>query len=151
MVTGEGSFSTRWSDQTRVEELPARRFAARRHDGDLDDIETTRRPLYQHLIMHEYVGGPPVVRFRDEGLDVLVGAAGGFQGDDVADLVVVPQGWFAVMDYEGPPAGLAQARDDLRRWAVQHGHRPAGDLLQVHLMDTIEGVTQQQLQLPIET
>jgi DNA gyrase inhibitor GyrI len=151
MVTGEGAFATRWSEDVRVEELPMRRFAARRHDGELDDVEATRRPLYQHLIMHEFVGGPPVLRFRDDGaVDVLVGAAGGFRGDEVAGLVVVPQGWFAVMDYDGPPRGLARARQHLRAWAVENGHTPAGHLLQVHLMDEIEGETQQQLQLPIE-
>lgn len=151
MATGEGSFATNRGDDIRVEELPERRFACRRHDGDIQDIELTRRPLYQHLIMHELVGGPPVLRFHDEGaVDVLVGTAGGFRGDDVADLLVVPQGWFALLDYEGTAEGLVAARGRLRAWAHENGHTVTGPLLQVHMMDEIDGEVEQQLQLPVD-
>ncbi|MGB0653131.1 MAG: GyrI-like domain-containing protein [Thermoplasmatota archaeon] len=137
-----------------LEELPERRFAVRRHVGPFATIEETRRPLYQHLIMHELVGGPPVVRWLDEPegervLDVLVGATCGFDGDDVVRVEIQPEGLFAVAHYEGPPSGLPAARDELSAWVAAEGLEPTGPLLQVHLMDEIDGEIEQELQLPV--
>lgn len=145
-------FATSHSDELRIEELPARRFAVARHEGPIETIQETRRPLYQHLIMHELVGGPPVLRFPDDGdhVEVLVGTTEGFQGDAVCDVEVVPPGWYAVMDYEGPETGLPAAHERLRAWVQERGHTVRGPMLQVHLMDPIDGDTEQQLQLPVE-
>jgi effector-binding domain-containing protein len=55
-----------------------------------------------------------------------------------------------VLDYEGPEEGLEAARHRLRAWAQEQGHRPAGPLLQVHLMDPVDGVVEEQLQLPVD-
>lgn len=134
----------------QVVELPARRFAVRRHDGPEATVEDTRRPMYQHLIMHELVGGPPVLRFTDAGeVDVLVGTTEGFQGDDEVSVEKVPAGWFAVAHFEGAPEDLPAARRALEDWCDDQGHPREGALLQVHLMDAIEGVTEQELQVPI--
>ncbi len=150
MQTGEGSFAAPGGDEPRIVELPERRFAVRSHDGSIETIENTRRPLYQHMIMHELVGGPPVLRFTDAGIDVLVGTTCGFDGDENVRVEVIPAGWYAVVDYEGPEEGLPEAHEGLRAWVTQQNHQPAGPLLQVHLMDPIDGDTEQQLQLPVD-
>ncbi len=133
-----------------IKEFPKRRFAVRRHEGDEGSVDETRRPLYQHLIMHELVGGPPVLRFDEDGIDVMVGTTEGFHGDDVVQVEVVPPGWFAVHDYEGPPEELEAMRARFLTWCGQNGHDVTGPLLQVHMMDVIEGVTEQQFQVPID-
>lgn len=124
------------------------------HPGDPARIDETRRPLYRHMIQHELVGGPSIVRWLDHpsgghAVDALVQTHAGFDGDEVCTIERIPPGDFAVLDYEGPEAGLAAARDRLRAWAKANGRTPAGPLLQVHLMDAIDGVTEQQLQLPL--
>lgn len=138
----------------QVRRLPERRFAVRSHRGDASSVEDTRRPMYQHMIMHELVGGPPVLRFlaRSEGdhaLDVLVGATCGFDGDDEVRVEVLPEGDYAVLDYEGPEDGLPSARERLLEWVEAQGLRATGDVLQVHLMDTIDGVAEQELQVAV--
>lgn len=145
-----------------VRELPARRFAVRRHDGTVADVDATRRPLYQHLILNELVGGPPVLRFPADhdaegpgkgddgtGLDVLVGTVGGFDGDGEVTVETVPAGWFAVLHYEGPEDTLPDARRALRAWAAEQGHAPDRPVYQVHLMDPIDGEAEQELQYPL--
>lgn len=134
----------------RVETLPERRFAVAHHAGPPETVEKTRRPLYQHLILHELVGGPPVLRFRDDAtVDVLVGTVGGFRGDGVATVEVVPGGRYAVEEYAGPLDGLPAARQDLLDWCRSKGITPAGPLLQVHLMDEIDGETEQRIEIPL--
>jgi len=51
-----------------------------------------------------------------------------------------------VLDYHGPVEGLAPARKRLLDWAGAHGGA-AGPLLQVHLMDPIDGVVEEELQV----
>lgn len=150
MSTGEGSFAARQQDAPRIESLPERRFAARPHPGTEMDVDDTRRPMYQFMIMNELVAGPSVLRFNDDGIDVLIGCAAGFAGNDDASLEVVPAGRFAVMDYEGAVSGLPEARDALRAWVAAEGHVPSGPLLQVHMMDPLDDDSvEQQLQLPL--
>ncbi len=151
MHSGEGSFAAPPAAATRIQHLPERRFAVRAHGGTMESIEETRRPLYQHMIMHELVGGPPVLRFGadDGGIDVLVGATCGFDGDTEVAVEVLPAGWHAIHDYEGPAEGLPAAREALFAWAAKEGHQVTGPLLQVHMMDPIDGDVEQQLQLPI--
>lgn len=135
----------------RIEELPERRVAVKHHRGTFEDLDNTRRPLYQQLIQYEAVGGPSMVRVHDDGsLDVLVQAAPGFEGEDDVGLEHLPGGPYAVLDYEGPAAGLEAARRRLREWAQAQGHDPAGPLLQVHLMDPIDDLLEQQFQLPLQ-
>lgn len=124
------------------------------HHGDPARIDDTRRPLYRHMIQQELVGGPSIIRWLDRpsgehAVDALVQTHLGFDGDEVCQVERIPAGTFALLDYEGPEADLAAARDRLRAWAKAAGHAPSGPLLQVHLMDAIDGVTEQQLQLPL--
>lgn len=151
MTTGEGSFAATQEDGPRFQELPERRFAVRVHPGTIDDVDDTRRPVYQYMIMHELVAGPSVLRFRDDGVDVMVGCAAGFQGMDDLALEVVPAGTFAILDYEGPESGLPAAHDLLRRWVADQGKVASGPLLQVHMMDPMDdGMVEQQLQIPVQ-
>ena len=133
----------------RIQELPERRFAVRRHDGDVATVDETRRPLYQHMITHELVGGPPVLRFDEDNIDVLVGATCGFDGDDEVTIEVLPAAKYAVEDFEGPPGDLPAARQALLDWVAAEGLTPAGPVLQVHLMDEIDGETEQELQVAL--
>lgn len=149
MTSGEGGFAAPPASGPRLHNLPERRFAVRRHDGDLDTIESTRRPLYQHMIMHELVGGPPVLRFDGDAIDVLVGSTCGFDGNAEVGVEVLPPGPYAVLDYEGPEAGLETAKQELQDWMAAQGHEAAGPLLQIHLMDPIDGDIEQQLQVPL--
>lgn len=136
-------------DDPRVETLPERRFAVRLHDGGIETIEETRRPLYQHMIMDELVGGPPVLRFEGDRIDVLVGATCGFDGDDVVTVEILPEARYAVADFEGPEDDLPAARAALLEWVASNGHTAAGPVLQVHLMDAIDGETEQEIQVPL--
>ncbi len=145
------------SDDVRIEELPERRVAVVQHHGPLETVDDTRRPLYQHLILQELIGGPSAIRFPhgphvEEGhrIDLLVGTPSHFEGDEVANVEVLDAGWYAVLDYEGPVGGLAAARQELLDWIEREGYRPIGALLQVHLMDEIDGEIEQQLQVPVE-
>ena len=138
--------------QARIVHLPERTVAVVPHKGPVERIDDTRRPLYRHMIIHELVGGPSIIRFLevprgDHQIDALVTTHMGFEGDEVVTVEQLPAGRYAVFDYEGPPAGLAAARDSLRAWIRTHGHRAAGPLLQVHHMDPIEGVVEEQLQV----
>ncbi len=140
----------------RIEYLPERRVAVVAHHGPLETVDDTRRPLYQHLILQELIGGPSAIRFPhgphvEEGhrIDLLVGTPRHFEGDDVATVDVLDEGPYAVLDYEGPVGGLAAARQALLDWIKREGHQPRGPLLQVHLMDEIEGETEQQIQVPL--
>lgn len=152
MSTGEGSFAATQQDGPRFEDLPERRFAVRPHPGDEADVDATRRPVYQHMIMHELVAGPSVLRFGDEGIDVMVGCAAGFDGMEDLALEVVPAGRFAILDYEGPPNGLPDARRELVQWADSQGVEATGPVLQVHMMDPLDDDTvEQQLQLPVHS
>ncbi len=138
--------------QIRFEDLPERRVAVRRHDDGPDTIESTRRPMYQHMIMHELVGGPSVLRFRgDDAIDVLIGATCGFEGDDELRVEILPAGRYAVADFEGPVDTLAPARRAFLHAVTTHpdGTVPQGDVLQVHLMDEYEGETEQQFQVMV--
>lgn len=149
MTIGEGSFAADQQEGPRLVELPERRFAVREHPGDLGTIDDTRRPVYQHMIMHELVAGPSVLRFRDDGIDVMVGSAAGFAGTDDLDLHVAPAGTYAILDYEGPEDGLLDAHNQLRRWVADQGLVATGHLLQVHMMDALDGDIEQQLQIPV--
>lgn len=131
----------------RIVELPSRRVCVRRHEGGLETVDVTRRPMYQHMIMHELVAGASMVRHRDEGLDVLIGAASGFQGDDVLDVELLPAGQYAVADWEGAESDIDAARGAFLDALAQDGYVVDGEVLQVHLMDAIEGVTEQQFQI----
>lgn len=136
----------------RIERLPPRLVVVAAHPGDLDSIDRTRRPLYQHLIMHEAVGGPSMIRFREGGghrYDVLVAAAPGYGGTRDFPVEELPGGPYAVADYEGDPDGVEQAREAFLAWLHGAGHAPAGPLVQVHLMDPVDGITEQQFQVPV--
>ncbi len=120
------------------------------HHGPASEIDTTRRPLYRHMIQHELVGGPSILRHLDppvgdRHVDALVVTHAGFDGDDVCTVEQLPGGHYAVADYEGPESGLAKARHDFVAEAARHG-KPAGPVLQVHHMDEMDGVTEQQFQ-----
>lgn len=122
------------------------------HHGPVDEIDVTRRPLYRHMIMNELVGGPSILRFLDkpEGehiVDALVVTHVGFDGDNVCQIEQLPAGQYAILDFEGPETGLPAARKALRDWVAKQGRKPAGQLLQVHHMDAIEGIVEEQLQL----
>lgn len=106
--------------------------------------------MYQHMIMHELVAGPSVLRFRPDGVDVMVGCAAGFMGEADLVLEMVPAGRFAVLDYEGPEDGLEAARRELVDWVQGHGRTLTGPMLQVHMMDPLDGDVEQQLQLPVD-
>jgi hypothetical protein len=152
MTTGEGSFATSQHDGPRFENLPERRFGVREHHGGVDTIDDTRRPVYQHMIMHELVAGPSILRFRDDAIDVMVGCAAGFTGMDDLTLYVEPAGRYALLDYEGPEKGLAGAHERLRRWVASEGAIAEGALLQVHMMDPMDdGMVEQQLQIRVKT
>lgn len=126
--------------------LPERRMAVCPHPGDENTVEETRRPLYQHMIMHELVGGPPLLRFEGDRLDVLVGATCGFDGDDVVTIELLPAGRYLVADVECPPSELPHLRRQFLADARDMGHEGQA-LYQLHLMDEIDGITEQQLQL----
>lgn len=141
-------------DEPRIVELPERPVAVVRHPGPVETIDATRRPLYRHMILHELVGGPSIIRFPDAstpsaGVDALVLTHLGFDGDDVCRVEHLPAGRYAVLDYEGPPAGLPAARSHLLSWLEAQTLRQAGPLLQVHLMDAIDGIVEEQLQVPL--
>ncbi len=139
--------------EPRIERIPERFVAVVAHRGPVETIDETRRPLYRHMIVNELVGGPSVIRFLlqpkgDHYVDALVMTHIGFEGDDVCKVEVLPAGPHAVLHYEGPPAGLADARSRVMTWAMKHG-RPKGPLLQVHHMDPVDGVVEEQLQVPL--
>ncbi|MCA1819645.1 MAG: GyrI-like domain-containing protein [Thermoplasmatota archaeon] len=138
--------------EVRIERLPERTVAVVPHAGPVERIDDTRRPLYRHMIMHELVGGPSIVRFLDRpqgehAVDALVTTHFGFEGDHVVTVEQLPAGRYAILHYEGPPEGLAAARAGLRDWMQRHGHHAAGPLLQVHHMDPVEGILEEQLQV----
>ena len=140
--------------QPRILRLPERHVAVVRHEGPPETVDATRRPLYQHMIIHELVGGPSILRWIDppvgnRHVDALVTTHPGFEGDAVCRMEILPAGEYAVLDYEGPMKGLADARRKLQHWIQGQGRRAAGPLLQVHHMDEMEGVTEQQLQVPL--
>jgi effector-binding domain-containing protein len=138
----------------RVETLKERHVAVVEHHGPVATIDVTRRPLYRHMIIHELVGGPSIIRFLDqkEGdreVDALVMTHAGFEGDEMCRIEVLPGGPHAVADYEGKAEGLPAARRELRAWVKANGLRAAGPLLQVHHMDEMDGVLEEQLQIPL--
>jgi DNA gyrase inhibitor GyrI len=140
--------------QPRLAELKERWVCVVPHRGDPARIDDTRRPLYRHMVLHELVGGPSIVRWLDvpkgdHKVDALVQTHLGFDGDEVCQVESLPAGPYAVLDFEGEEAALESSRHALRLWVQREGRRPAGPLLQVHLMDPIDGVTEQQLQLPV--
>ncbi len=137
----------------RLEELPHRRVCVVRHPGTPETVDATRRPLYQHMIMHELVQGPSIIRFHNEsstpGVDALVIAPREFEGDEVCTVEDLPAGTHAILDYHGPSKGLPGARAALQQWVREQGYQTTGTLLQVHLMDEMDGETEQQLQIPV--
>jgi effector-binding domain-containing protein len=140
--------------EPRLVDLRERVVAAVPHHGPVETIDDTRRPLYRHMILNELVGGPSIIRFLDaprgdHHVDALVMTHVGFDGDEVCRLEHLPAGRYAVADYEGPPDGLADARRRLLDWVRREGLRPAGPVLQVHLMDPIDGIVEEQLQVPL--
>lgn len=137
--------------QVRVEQLKARPVCVVAHHGPLEAIDATRRPLYRHMILNELVGGPSIVRFLPEprgahAVDALVVTQLGFEGDEACTVEMLPAGAYAVADYEGPESGLATARQTLRDWVRTNGHT-VGPVLQVHHMDAMEGIVEEQLQM----
>ena len=137
--------------EPRIVVLKERPVTVVPHHGPVETIDATRRPLYRHMIIHELVGGPSIIRFLpkpvgDHHVDALVLTHLGFEGDEVCRIEVLPAGRHAVLDYHGPPEGLAAARARLLEWAGKHGG-VAGPLLQVHHMDPIEGDVEEQLQV----
>lgn len=141
-------------DAIRIERLPERTVAVIPHKGPVERIDETRRPLYRHMIIHELVGGPSIIRFLDRpdgehAVDALVTTHAGFDGDDVVRVEHLPAGRYAILDYECPPGGLQAARERLRAWVRTNGHAAAGPLLQVHHMDEIEAKVEEQLQVPL--
>lgn len=140
--------------EPRIVELRERPVAVVRHRGPVETIDETRRPLYRHMVVNELVGGPSILRFLDRPedgheVDALVLTHAGFEGDEVCRIEHLPAGRYAVLDYEGRPDGLAAARAQLRSWVKTRGLRATGPLLQVHLMDPIDGIVEEQLQLPL--
>ena len=140
--------------EPRIETLRERVVAAVPHHGPVETIDETRRPLYRHMIIHELVGGPSIIRFLDRPqgdheVDALVMTHIGFDGDEVCRLEHLPAGRYAVLDYEGHPEGLAAARGKLLDWVRRQGLRVAGPILQVHLMDPIDGIVEEQVQVPL--
>ena len=140
--------------QPRLAELKERVVCVVPHHGDPHRIDDTRRPLYRHMIQHELVGGPSIVRWLDKPekghvVDALVQTYIDFEGDEVCTVERLSAGLHAVLDFEGNEAELEASRHALRLWVDGQGLRPAGSLLQVHLMDAIDGITEQELQLPV--
>ena len=141
--------------EPRVVELKERVVASVAHHGPVETIDLTRRPLYRHMIIHELVGGPSIIRFLDaprgdHQVDALVMTHAGFDGDEVCRLEHLPAGRYAILDYEGQPEGLAAARRHLLDWVRRKGLRASGPVLQVHLMDPIDGVVEEQVQVPLD-
>jgi effector-binding domain-containing protein len=141
-------------EEPHVKELKERHVAVVQHRGPVETIDETRRPLYRHMIIHELVGGPSIIRFLDvpvgeHQVDALVLTHVGFDGDEVCQIEVLPAGRYAVLDYEGHPEGLAAARARLVDWVRQNRLRRMGPVLQVHLMDPIDGIVEEQLQVPV--
>ncbi|MCA1811580.1 MAG: GyrI-like domain-containing protein [Halobacteriales archaeon] len=139
--------------EPRTETLRERWVCVVEHHGPEATVDATRRPLYRHMIIHELVGGPSILRFLDRPhgeriVDALVVTHAGFDGDGMCRIERVPPGPYAVLDYEGPQEGLPAARERLLAWAQAHGGA-AGPLLQVHLMDPMDGLVEQQLQVPL--
>ncbi|HUR63078.1 MAG TPA: GyrI-like domain-containing protein [Candidatus Thermoplasmatota archaeon] len=138
--------------EPRIEQLRERWVCVVEHAGPLEEVDRTRRPLYRHMVIQELVGGPSILRFLDpprDGrvVDALVVTHAGFDGDEVCHIERLPAGPHAVLDYEGPEEGLPAAREKLLAWARRHG--ADGPLLQVHIMDPLDGVIEQQLQVPL--
>ena len=137
--------------QPRVAQLRERHVAVVAHHGPVERIDDTRRPLYRHMILNELVGGPSIIRFLDpprgaHEVDALVMTHLGFDGDEVCRVEVIPGGRYAVLDYQGHVEGLAKARAHLLAWAREHGGA-GGPVLQVHLMDPIDGIVEEELQV----
>jgi len=128
-----------------IAELGFRTVALVKHHGDESTIEDTRRPLYRHMIMEELVGGPSMIRYHEDRLDLLVMTHEGYEGDEVCNVDHLPPGRYAVQDYEGPVAGLATARQKFMAEVAPLG--PVGDLLQIHHMDDVDGVVEEQFQI----
>ncbi len=140
--------------QVRIVRLPERHVAVVEHRGPAETVDRTRRPLYQHMVLHELVGGPAILRWLDRSgsdrvVDALVMTHAGFDGDDVCRVETLPAGEYAVLDYEGPASGLAAARERLKAWVAAHHRSAAGAVLQVHLMDPVEGALEAQLQVSL--
>ena len=141
-------------EEPRIAELRERPVAVVQHRGPVETIDETRRPLYRHMVLNGLVGGPSIVRFLDRPqgdrqVDALVLTHVGFEGDDVCRIETLPAGRYAVLDYEGHPEGLAAARSRLVDWVRRKGLRTSGPVLQVHLMDPIDGIVEEQLQVPL--
>ncbi|HUR26293.1 MAG TPA: GyrI-like domain-containing protein [Candidatus Thermoplasmatota archaeon] len=141
-------------EEPRVIVLKERPVAVVQHRGPVEAIDETRRPLYRHMVMNELVGGPSIIRFLDaprgdHQVDALVLTHVGFEGDEVCRIEVLPAGRYAVLDYEGRPEGLAAARSRLVDWVRRQRLSTAGPVLQVHLMDPIDGIVEEQLQVPL--
>lgn len=139
--------------EPRIETFKERPVAVVAHHGPVDTIDATRRPLYRHMILNELVGGPSIIRFLpqprgDHHVDALVLTHLGFDGDEVCRVEHLPGGRYAVLDYEGPVEGLDAARKHLRSWAARHGGAQ-GPVLQVHHMDAIDGIVEEQLQIKL--
>ncbi len=138
--------------ELQIRDLEARRCAVARHQGGFATLDETRRPMYQHMIMHELVGGASMLRFAEDHsdgeMDVLIGATCGFDGDNVVTVEEVPAGRYATWHFEGRESALPTARQDFLD-AVADLH-PVGRLYQVHLMDAIDGETEQEFQIRLE-
>lgn len=140
--------------EPRIEALRERVVAAVAHHGPVETIDDTRRPLYRHMVLNELVGGPSIIRFLDRPhgdrqVDALVMTHVGFDGDEVCRLERLHAGKYAVLDYEGRPDGLAAARKQVLDWVKRKGLKVAGPILQVHHMDPIDGVVEEQIQVPV--
>jgi len=140
--------------EPRIEPLRERWVCVVEHRGPVATVDATRRPLYRHMIIHELVGGPSILRFLDHPtadrvVDALVVTHTGFEGDEVCRIERLPGGPHAVLDYEGPEEGLPKVRAQIHEWARRHG-KVAGPLLQVHIMDPMDGIIEQQLQVPLD-
>lgn len=141
--------------EPRIAVLKERTVCVVPHRGPSDAVDATRRPLYRHMVIHELVGGPSILRFLDAPVgdrvvDALVMTHTGFEGDAVCLVEVLPGGTYAVLDYEGPEQGLGVARTRLRAWAGRNSVRLLGPVLQVHHMDPIDGILEAQLQVRVE-
>ncbi|HLF17005.1 MAG TPA: GyrI-like domain-containing protein [Candidatus Thermoplasmatota archaeon] len=140
--------------EPRLATLPERTVAVVEHRGSPESVDRTRRPLYRHMVLNELVGGPSILRWLDRPgpgrvVDALVTTHAGFEGDDVCRVETLPAGRYALLDYEGPPEEVPDARDRLLDWLGERRLRPTGPLLQVHLMDPVEGILEAQLQVPL--
>ena len=141
-------------EEPRIVVLKERPVAVVQHRGPVETIDETRRPLYRHMVINELVGGPSIIRFLDpprgdHQVDALVLTHVGFEGDEVCRIEVLPAGRYAVLDYEGHPEGLAAARTRLADWVRRKKLPTTGPVLQVHLMDPIDGIVEEQLQVPL--